>query len=278
MPRQLRIKGEYNTYHITQRGNEKKDIFLSDEDRLRYLSILNNMKSKYDFIIEAYCLMNNHVHLLIYDNGKDVSQIIKSINISYVYYFNSKYERVGHLFQERFGSEIIKDDKYLLAASAYIHNNPVRAGFVKYPQDYLWSSAKRYFGLSGNAHGLVRMERIMSTISNNIKNAAGMYYEYVMKELIHEQIRFIDFDSDEDFKYKENIKYISNALNAKKYLNGKLAESGITMEEMQSNKAFRNGIINHLRENSNMSLQEIGNVVGGLSFSTISRILKKMNK
>lgn len=88
MPRQARLKGEGCIYHTIQRGNERKNIFNSKEDKHKFIEILSRSKKKYNFSIYAYCLMDNHIHLLIYDNGNDISKIIKSINISYVSYLN----------------------------------------------------------------------------------------------------------------------------------------------------------------------------------------------
>ena len=99
MPRCARKKGEYEMYHVMQRGNEKKSIFYDDEDRKRYLEILQKNQEKYESKIYAYCLMDNHVNLLIATNGSDISQVMKSINVSYVMYINRKHVRCGHLFQ-----------------------------------------------------------------------------------------------------------------------------------------------------------------------------------
>lgn len=88
--------------------------------------------------------MDNHVHLLNNDNGSDISKLMKSINVSYVAYFNRVHERSSHLFQDRFRSEIVKDDRYLLEVSRYIHNNPVKAKLVKKPGDFKWSSYNIY--------------------------------------------------------------------------------------------------------------------------------------
>ncbi len=274
MPRHYRLKGEYNTYHITQRGNEKKNIFLCDKDRARYLHTLCCMKEKYNFILEAYCLMNNHVHLLVYDNGRDISQIIKSINISYVYYFNHTHERVGHLFQDRFGSEIIRDDKYLLSASAYIHNNPVKAGLVNKPEEYAWSSFKAFIGIEKNEHQFIHPDRLLEMISCNKENAARAYYEYVLMKQSQKQIEFMDFDNDKHILSKENNNFINTTVNAENYIKEKLFKSGMTKGALCANKSFRNEIIKYLRSNSSMNLREIGKIVGGLSESTISKIVK----
>ncbi len=108
MPRRARIKGEFLTYHVIIRKNERKNIFLSDEDKARFIDTLKRMKDKYNYILEAYCLMDNHVHLLINDNGNDISKILKSISISYVHYFNYvlEFEPMSEILD-------IEEDKYL---------------------------------------------------------------------------------------------------------------------------------------------------------------------
>ena len=131
MPRVQRVKGEFSTYHVVQRGNEKKKIFRDDEDKAKFLETLAKAREKYNFLLYAYCLMDNHIHLLVNDNGNDISKLMKSINVSYVSYFNRAYQRCGHLFQDRFKSELVKDDRYLLEVSRYIHNNPVKAKMVE---------------------------------------------------------------------------------------------------------------------------------------------------
>jgi len=124
MPRLQRIKGEFSTYHVMQRGNEKKDIFRSDKDRFKFLEIISKAKEKHNFKVYVYCLMDNHVHLVINDNGNDISMLMKSINVSYVTYFNRIHQRSGHLFQDRFRSELIKDDRYLTQVGMQVENRP----------------------------------------------------------------------------------------------------------------------------------------------------------
>ncbi|MFZ7104132.1 MAG: transposase [Peptococcaceae bacterium] len=102
MPRNARKKEEFSTYHIIVRGNERKDIFGGTNDKENFLQILSRMKKKYNFNVYCYCLMDNHAHLIIEDNGNDISQIMKSISISYAMLYNRKYQRTGHLFQDRF--------------------------------------------------------------------------------------------------------------------------------------------------------------------------------
>jgi REP element-mobilizing transposase RayT len=105
MPRYARVKrGEYCTYHIIQRGNERRAIFRGDSDKERFLETLVRMKEKYAYKVYYYCLMDNHMHLIINTNGSDISQIMKSINVSHSIYFNKAHRRCGHSF--RTGSRV----------------------------------------------------------------------------------------------------------------------------------------------------------------------------
>lgn len=142
MPRIAREKGLFQTYHIVQRGNNKEKVFETREDKQLFLNILFLNRIRYGFFIHAYCIMNNHYHLLISDNGEDISRIMKNINYTYAKYFNHICNRTGHVFQERFFSEIIDTEAYLYTAINYIHNNPVRSGIVVDESLYEWSSCR----------------------------------------------------------------------------------------------------------------------------------------
>ncbi len=273
MPRIARIKGEYQTYHVILRGNERKNIFISDEDKVRFLDTLGRMKEKYNFKVEAYCLMDNHMHLLIDDNGNDISKIVKSINISYVYYFNHTYKRVGHLFQDRFKSEIIEDDKYLLSVSAYIHNNPVKAGIVKVPQEYKWSSFNHYFLREKSRKELVDIERVLGMFSSRKKLAVEEYYSYVIKHEFKEEI--LDVEADKMILRRESEDYIESLEAAKLFLENQLSKLEKCKDDLRKDKALRKKIIVGLRKNSGLTLKEIGELVGDISQSMVCKILKE---
>lgn len=145
MARQARKKSKSGIYHIMLRGINKQDIFIEDDDYKRFLKTLYDCKKTYRFELYAYCLMGNHIHLLVKEIDEDISTIIKRIGCSFVYWYNKKYERVGHLFQDRFRSEPVEDDEYFLSVLRYIHQNPVTAGLVTKCEDYLYSSYKLYF-------------------------------------------------------------------------------------------------------------------------------------
>jgi REP element-mobilizing transposase RayT len=109
------------------RGINRQAIFEDDEDRIRFIDTLREYKDISKYEIYGYCLMDNHIHLLIKEIDESISLIIKRISSSYVHWYNTKYERLGHLFQERFRSEVVEDDGYFLTVLRYIHQNPVKA-------------------------------------------------------------------------------------------------------------------------------------------------------
>lgn len=163
MARKPRLKSESGINHIMLRGINKQDIFLDDEDYRRFLKTMLDAKKKSNFEIYAFCLMSNHIHLLLNEKDNDISTIVKQIACSYVYWYNKKYERVGHLFQDRFRSEPVDNDEYLLTVLKYIHHNPLKANLVKKCDDYTYSSYKLYFTDSA----LIDKQFILSIININ---------------------------------------------------------------------------------------------------------------
>lgn len=130
-------------YHITNRGNRQEIIFRENIDYIVYLGILKETLKFYEndnYKLISYCLMSNHVHLLLKTGRKDPSFFMRRVNSMYARYFNSKYQYMGHLFQGRYFSNLINNVIELLEVSRYIHLNPVRAKMVDSPEKYMWSS------------------------------------------------------------------------------------------------------------------------------------------
>ena len=144
MPRQARRKSESGIYHIMLRGINKQVIFEDEEDNLKFLEMLKKYKVISGYKLFAYCLMSNHVHLLLKVEKEDIDLIIKRIASSYVYWYNWKYKRNGHLFQDRFKSEPVENDSYFLTVVRYIHQNPLKAGVCKSIDGYNFSSYNEY--------------------------------------------------------------------------------------------------------------------------------------
>ena len=144
MPRRAREKSTTGIYHAMLRGINQQQIFEDDEDNEAFLDILKTCKQMSGFKLYAYCLMGNHVHLILKTCEEELDQIFKRIGTKYVYWYNCKYNRTGHLFQDRFKSEPIEDDSYFLTALRYVHQNPTKAGLVSDISTYKWSSYCEY--------------------------------------------------------------------------------------------------------------------------------------
>ena len=144
MPRQSRIKSHSNIYHCMLRGINKQDIFFEEKDYLEFQSIIRRTKKKFLYQLYSYVLMPNHVHLEIKDENQKLSPIMHSMETSYANYFNKKYERVGHLFENRFESRNVENSCYTLNLVRYIHQNPLKAGISEMDK-YRWSSYSEYF-------------------------------------------------------------------------------------------------------------------------------------
>ena len=146
MARVARKKSKSGVYHVILRGINKQTVFYDDEDREVFLNRIKLAKDKMDFELYAFCFMSNHIHLLMRERESKLGAIMRKTLSSYVFWYNSKYERVGNLFQDRFTSEPVEDDTYLLCAVRYIHQNPMQAGMVTKPAEYEWSSYSAYLG------------------------------------------------------------------------------------------------------------------------------------
>lgn len=141
MPRGARILMEDVCYHVISRGNQKQRIFLCDEDYETYLGLLARYRNRFYFNLYSYCLMPNHVHLLLDPKRlSHLSSALAGLQLTYTKYFNEKYKKVGHLWQDRFKSLIVEKDAYLIQLVNYIEMNPVRAEIVQDPMAYPWSS------------------------------------------------------------------------------------------------------------------------------------------
>ncbi len=150
MPRCARQKSSTDIYHVIIRGINRQEIFEENEDRRKLLFIMRDSKVAFNCKIYAYCLMSNHVHLLLHACGDPINLIMKNIEGRYVRYFNEKYGRIGPLFQDRYKSENVEDDRYFLTVFRYIIQNPMKAGIEKKLGTYPWSSYGAYDGNPDN--------------------------------------------------------------------------------------------------------------------------------
>ena len=180
MARKPRIEFEGGFYHVITRGNQRQKVFLEEKDFLKYLEFLSDYKDRYGFWIYAYVLMRTHVHLLIETGQVPLSKILQGINQRFTMYFNWRYGTVGHLFQGRYKAILCDKDTYLFSLVKYLHCNPVRAGMVRQPEQYRWSSHREYLGM--NKNGLVDTGLLLGMFSEDLKRGCRLYREYMRKE------------------------------------------------------------------------------------------------
>ena len=274
MPRSIRKLSETKTYHAMICGNERKNIFCDDEDKRKFIELLCKIKGYFlegdrisprehphllgneakKFSIYAYCLMDNHAHLLINEGEDKISRIMKRINTSYAYYFNKRYGRIGHLFQDRFKSEAIENDAQLFAAVRYIHNNPVKAKIVPDPTLYNWSSYNGY--INEECPGLIMLEKdmILEMFTTDKARARRLFSEFTKQKNEDDFIEYLN---------KDVGKILITQKDAEAYLVEFLNDVGIVLEELAvpERVTVRNKLIRELRAKSSLSIRQIAELV-----------------
>jgi putative transposase len=178
MSRPLRISYPGAFYHITSRGNEQKAVFKSKRDREKFLEYLESANQRYDAVIHAYCLMDNHYHILLETVSGNLSKIMAHINGAYTNYFNAKRERSGHLFQGRYKAILVEADEYAKELSRYIHLNPVRAKIVEFPEEYEWTSYGCFIGKK-KAPEWLNISFILGYFGKKISDSQKNYRDFV---------------------------------------------------------------------------------------------------
>lgn len=250
MPRHQRILSKTGIYHVMMRGNERKNLFLDEEDKQRFLETLFIKKKETGFFLYAYCLMGNHIHLLIQEGGESLATTMKRINASYAFYFNQRYQRVGHLFQDRFKSEPVETEQYLLAAVRYIHNNPVKAGMAERAEQYKWSSFGCYISPDKPESKNVDAAFILSMISTNRQEAIR---EFRRLSLEFDQNEFLDITDEVKWTIEEGKLFLE------KYLKNNWP--GKNLEELMMDTAKRNEIVAYMRGKTGLSIRKIANLL-----------------
>ncbi len=179
MARKKRLHYPGACYHIILRGNAGNDIFFEEQDRSRFFFLLQQGKERFKHRIHAYCLMTNHVHLVIQVGEIPLSRILQNISFRYTRFINHRKKQTGHLFQGRYKAFLLDVDTYLLELVRYIHNNPVRAGMVKTPEEYPWSS---HFAYLGNISvPWLTTDWVLAQFTSTKKKAVELFGKFVSK-------------------------------------------------------------------------------------------------
>ncbi|MFC1841105.1 transposase [Thermodesulfobacteriota bacterium] len=296
MARALRIEYEGAFYHITSRGNDRKRIFYSKTDYSRFKSYLKEGAKKFGFILHSYVLMTNHYHLLIETPNANLSKIMHYINGSYTTYINRKRGRRGHLFQGRYKSILVDRDNYLLELSRYIHLNPVKAGIVERPQDYINSSYNSYINKKGE--DIVCRDLIWSMISKKTKDAPSFYKSFAEDISIDElnnplkdiyagfvlgSKAFIKkaLDTLDESRLKNtetsHRKTLSSNVEPENVLKAVSGHLNIPANDLLQMKGESRSITVYiLKLHTEMTNNEIGSYFGGLSYSAVAKIKQRL--
>ncbi|MCM8761947.1 MAG: transposase [Candidatus Omnitrophica bacterium] len=281
MSRPLRIEFEGAVYHITSRGNEKKEIFLEDDDRTLFLKILKEVKENFNWLYYAYCLMNNHYHLVVETPEGNLSRGMRYLNGTYTQLYNKRHSRTGHLLQGRYKSILIEKDSYLLEVCRYVVLNPVRAGLTASPEEWKWSSYRVTAGYESNPAYLTK-EWILGQFSMNLTEARNRYIEFVKqgieKKSIWQEVKGQIFLGGKSFmnKYgslKQGREYIREIPRIQRYLERPSLEE-IFSEEIRNNKREVKRCIIEAIKKYGYYQSDIARFLN-LHCSTIGRIVKK---
>ena len=244
MSKYLREFSNSKIYHIIIKGIDEGTIFYDDEDRSVFLNKLKITKKKYKYKVLAYCLMNNHVHLVISIENENLSKGIQSLIIRYASYFNRKYDRKGPFVQNRFNSKKVESQRYFLEVCRYVHRNPEKAGIEK-TDKYKWSSYHEYIG----KEKIIDRRFLMHYLGNDINN----FTEYTTKKESKQEVnRLAEF---------EMIRKLSDDIVIK-----------IILEKFKFNSVDE--IINYFKNEKNYEKIKVLKEIQGTNVTQISRIIR----
>lgn len=252
MSRQLRTFSHTGVYHIIIKGIDNQDIFYDDNDRVFFKKQLKEIKHIFKIQFYAYCLMSNHVHLVLRISNDFLSKGMQSLSIRYAHYFNKKYNRVGPFLQKRFNSKSIENERYLIAVCRYVHRNPEKAGFSK-TEDYKWSSYNEYI----NKPDLIDTGILLHYLNNNIDE----FINYTITTIYNQ---FSDFNEIDNFKDYEIVEKLTDQ---------EVCE--LIMQKFNLNFSFQIPLLlKNKNENEFKNYIEEINKIKGTNKTQISRILR----
>lgn len=180
MSRPLRIEYPGALYHVTSRGNARKKIFRDDQDKEIFLDTFASVVKRYNWLCHAYCLMDNHYHLIIETPDANLSKGMRQLNGVYTQRYNKRHGKTGHVFQGRFKALLVQKDTYLLELSRYVVLNPVRVRIIEDPKDWKWSSYPATAGLTKTLD-YVTTDWLLQQFGSKRKTAVGRYKEFVQE-------------------------------------------------------------------------------------------------
>ncbi len=242
------------------RGNNRKRIYEKNRDKAKLLDIMMKIKEATGFKLLAYCIMDNHIHLLLKEE-ENLSNLMKKINLRYAAYFNTKYNKIGHVFQDRFRSEPVEDDRYLLCLMRYIHNNPVEAKMTKEPEEYKWSSYNDYISKSSI---ITDVDFIIDMFS--IEGKGFLIEEFKKYHKIHDDNTYLEGD-----RYKKEIEEEKGWRLVEDYFRDKSGIKDINKLELKEK------VIEILVSKTKLSQRKIAEMME-VNRETVRKVSKAMDK
>ena len=213
MSRPLRIQFPGALYHITSRGDGREAIYLDDRDRTAFLRVLAHTCDRFNWVCHGYCLMTNHYHLLVETPDSNLALGMRQLNGMYTQRFNRRHGRVGHVFQGRYHAVIVQKESHLLAVARYIVLNPVRAGLVRSPHGWRWSSYRATAGLV-DAPVWLRTDWLLESFCSEQAAASHAYQRFVHEGLreppLWEQLKQQMYLGDDEFVTSTQARAASN--------------------------------------------------------------------
>lgn len=299
MARPLRLEYEGAFYHVTSRGNERGKIFFAEADYGKFLTYLAEAKEKYGFILHGYVLMTNHYHLLIETPRANLGKVMHYLNGSYTNYINIKKNRSGHLFQGRYKAIVVDRDSYLGELSRYIHLNPVRAGFVRKPEDYPYSSYCVY--LSGKGDHVISTGMALELVGGGKAQAGKRYRAFVEAAMdremedptekvyggmilggtafVKETLRKLkeEYLGKAEISHRRVLKSAGMAGEIVSLVGGRYK---VTVEDIVEGRQreARKAAIYLLKKHTGMTNGEIAEQFGGLSYSAVTKTCQRLEE
>ncbi len=279
MARPLRIEYPGAIYHITSRGNARCAIYEDDEDRRSFIKILEDVIDRYNWICYAYCLMDNHYHLLIETPDGNLSQGMRQLNGVYTQKFNWHHGRVGHIFQGRFKAILVDRDNYLLELCRYVVLNPVRAGIVAIPEAYPWSSYRAMAGFE-RGYSFLNRDWILAQFGKRRRRAEKNYRDFVRASgnmvspwsKVQGQIFLGSAKFVEEMKpLLEGKEALQEVPRVQRFAHRPELKTALSLKR-QGDKEERNKAICNAHFKYGYTLKEIGRHLG-LHYTTISKII-----
>ena len=278
MARPLRIEFFGASYHITSRGDGREDIYLDDNDRIKFLEVFGQVHERFNWECHCYCLMSNHYHLLIETPEANLSQGMRQLNGVYTQRFNQNHHRVGHVFQGRYKAILVQKDSHLLELSRYIVLNPVRAGMVYTAKDWPWSSYRSTAGLT-TCPPWLQVDWLLSAFAKHKNKAVEKYRTFVSDgknqpspwEQLKNQIYLGDdvFVDEMQCRVAEDVSLDEIPSSQKRPVEKPL-------RYYQSLSKDRNEAIYLAFQSGGYSMKAIA-VYFGLHYSSVSKIIKAIN-